>query len=129
MSLDLVKEFHQTYGQPIEDRPHILDQDLNAFRLDLLYEELDELRDALDAGDIVEVVDALGDLQYVLDGAFLAFGYHKMKDAVMKEIHRSNMSKLGPDGLPVLREDGKVMKGPDYSPPDLASVLRDYDVY
>jgi predicted HAD superfamily Cof-like phosphohydrolase len=77
----------------------------------------------------VETFDALLDLQYVLDGAFLALGFHRMKDDGLKEVHRSNMSKLGPDGLPVLREDGKVMKGDAFEPPDLASVLRDFDVY
>lgn len=126
-SLDLVREFHLLYGQPVSDEPMIADSALNELRLDLLYEELDELRDALDDGDAVATLDALTDLQYVLDGAYLSLGFHRVKDAALAEVQRSNLSKLGADGKPVLRADGKVLKGPGFSPPDLAKVLRGID--
>ena len=93
-------------------------------RIELLREELAELKEALDSGDTVGVLDALTDLQYVLDGADRSLGYHQLKDAAFAEVQRSNMSKLGPDGKPVIRpEDGKILKGPNYSPPDLAAVI------
>jgi len=89
-----------------------------------LAEELDELKEALAAGDMVETLDALIDLQYVLDGAFLSFGLHGVKTAAFNEVHRSNMSKLGEDGKPIRREgDGKVMKGPNYFKPDMAQFV------
>lgn len=84
---------------------------------------VDETRRQIAEKAEAEVLDALCDLQYVLDGTFLALGFHKVKDAAMTEIHRSNMSKLGEDGRPVKRDDGKILKGPNYSPPDLIGVL------
>ncbi len=126
MSLDLVREFHEVYEQPIHDKPNILDEDLNEFRLDLLYEELNELRDALFARDTVATLDALTDLQYVLDGAYLSLGFYRMKAAALAEVQRSNMSKLGEDGKPIKRADGKVLKGPNYSEPDFAKVIRGF---
>jgi hypothetical protein len=122
-SIDLVREFMERFGQPIAPGINIRDLDLNGLRLRLLAEELDELSAALSAGDLVEVADALGDLQYVLDGAWIAFGLAKHKDAVIEEIHRSNMTKLGRDGKPVVRADGKITKGPDFEEPDLKRVL------
>ncbi len=122
-SLDLVREFHVTYGQAVADAPVVNDCDLNVLRLDLLEEELGELAVALNARDEVGVLDALTDLQYVLDGAYLALGFHAYKGDALLEVHRSNMSKLGADGKPVLREDGKILKGPNYSKPDLGAVL------
>jgi predicted HAD superfamily Cof-like phosphohydrolase len=127
-TLDQVREFHETYGAAINDEPHIADTDLNAFRVRLLQEELDELKEALADGDAVETLDALTDLQYVLDGAFLSLGMHGVKDAAFAEVHRSNMSKLGEDGKPILREsDGKVLKGPNYFKPDLHKFVQKTD--
>jgi predicted HAD superfamily Cof-like phosphohydrolase len=127
-TLDQVREFHETYGAAINDEPHIADTDLNAFRVRLLQEELDELKEALADGDAVETLDALTDLQYVLDGAFLSLGMHGVKDAAFAEVHRSNMSKLGEDGKPILREsDGKVLKGPNYFKPDLNKFVQKTD--
>ncbi len=75
--------------------------------------------------DIVETLDALIDLQYVLDGAFLSFGLHDVKEIAFAEVHRSNMSKLGEDGKPIRREsDGKVMKGPNYFVPDMSQFIK-----
>ncbi len=123
-TLERVKEFHETYGLPVKDAPTISDTRINALRIGLLAEELDELKQALAEGDLVEALDALIDLQYVLDGAFLSFGMQGLKEAAFDEVHRSNMSKLGADGKPVVRpEDGKILKGPDYFKPDLAQFL------
>lgn len=124
-TLEQVKIFHQTFGAPVKSTPDISDQQLNNLRVSLLQEELDELRAALDDGDIIEVLDALTDLQYVLDGAYLSFGLHMLKDAAFAEVQRSNMSKLGEDGKPMLREsDKKILKGPNYSPPDIRAVFK-----
>lgn len=127
-TLEQVHEFHETYGAAIKSSPDISDKDLNDFRVRLLQEELDELKDALADGDIVETLDALTDLQYVLDGAFLSLGLHDVKDISFAEVHRSNMSKLGEDGKPILREsDGKVLKGPNYFKPDLSQFIKKDD--
>jgi predicted HAD superfamily Cof-like phosphohydrolase len=127
-TLEQVQEFHETYGLPVEATPKIDDEKTNALRINLLAEELDELKEALEAGDIVEVLDALTDLQYVLDGAYLSFGLHDVKIAAFDEVHRSNMSKLGADGKPIRRpEDGKVLKGPNYFEPDLSQFIKAKD--
>ncbi|MBU6235195.1 MAG: nucleoside triphosphate pyrophosphohydrolase family protein [Alphaproteobacteria bacterium] len=123
-TLQCVEEFHATYGLPIKNEPCITDERTNNLRIGLLQEELDELKEALAEGDEVGVLDALTDLQYVLDGAYLSLGYHQLKEVAFMEVQRSNMSKLGLDGKPVVRpEDGKILKGPNYTPPDLAAVL------
>lgn len=124
-TLEQVKEFHETYGLPVSSRPDISDERTNALRINLLAEELDELKEALDDGNIVEVLDALVDLQYVLDGAFLSFGLHHMKEAAFAEVHRSNMSKLDENGKPIRREsDGKILKGPNFFEPDLSQFVK-----
>lgn len=127
-SIDLVREFHETYGQAVADVPHVADVALNKLRISLLREELKELEDALAIGDAVEALDALTDLQYVLDGAYLSLGFHRFKDAALAEVHRSNMSKLDEDGRPVYREDGKILKGPNYSPPNISRCLAEQRV-
>lgn len=124
-TLTQVQEFHETYGLPVLSAPDVSDEKTNALRINLLAEELDELKEALAAGDLVETLDALIDLQYVLDGAFLSFGLHHVKEAAFDEVHRSNMSKLGEDGKPIRREsDGKVLKGPNYFRPDITQFIR-----
>ena len=110
-----VREFHETYDQPIRVVPTINVPE-RKLRLDLILEEVKELQEALEANDIVEVADALGDIAYVVYGAALTFGIPL--DEVVDEIHRSNLSKLGADGKPIYREsDRKVLKGPDYFTP------------
>lgn len=124
-TLEQVQEFHDTYGLPVKDAPDLSDPKTNDLRINLLAEELDELKEALKNNDPVEALDALIDLQYVLDGAFLSLGLHDVKEAAFAEVHRSNMSKLGEDGKPIRREsDGKVMKGPNYFTPDLAQFVK-----
>jgi predicted HAD superfamily Cof-like phosphohydrolase len=125
-TLEQVKIFHETYGLPVKGTPDISDPQTNELRINLLQEELDELKEALENGDIVETLDALTDLQYVLDGAYLSFGLHQLKEIAFDEVQRSNMSKLGADGKPIRREgDGKVLKGPNYTPPNIAQFLKD----
>ena len=124
-TLEQVREFHETYGLPVESVPNISDQKTNDLRINLIAEELEELQEALKNNDIVETLDALIDLQYVLDGAFLSFGLHDVKEIAFAEVHRSNMSKLGEDGKPIRREsDGKVMKGPNYFVPDMSQFIK-----
>lgn len=124
-TLDQVQEFHKTYGLPVEATQTTGSDKTKSLRINLLQEELDELKEALENDDMVETLDALIDLQYVLDGAFLSFGLQDVKGAAFDEVHRSNMSKLGEDGKPIRRpEDGKVMKGPNYFKPDMVQFIK-----
>lgn len=123
-TLEMVREFHETYSAVIKDAPDMADAAVNQLRINLLREELNELEEALENNDPVEALDALVDIQYVLDGAFLALGVHSLKEEAFDEVHRSNMSKLGADGKPILRKsDNKVLKGPNYFKPDLKKIL------
>lgn len=125
-TLEQVREFHETYGLPVREKADLSCARTNALRINLLSEELEELQEAIEMGDIVEVLDALVDLQYVLDGAFLSFGLHDVKDVAFAEVHSSNMSKLGEDGKPIRREgDGKILKGPNYFQPDLKKFVKE----
>lgn len=117
-----VKQFMETYGQLVRTNPEFPDRDTIHLRIDLIEEELEELRTAIADENIVEVADALTDILYVVYGAGLTFGIDL--DKTFAEVHRSNMSKLGPDGKPIYREDGKILKGPDYTPPDLTFILK-----
>lgn len=139
MTAAQVREFHEVFGHPVEPLPTVADVKTRQLRLDLIAEEFDELAEASGAlwdcnaerwivqpditPDLVAMADALGDIEYVVDGAGHAFGIDL--DAVVTEIHRSNMSKLGPDGKPVPHPTvpGKIGKGPNYSEPDLAPIL------
>lgn len=124
-TLDMVQEFHETYGLPVELEQTTGNEQTKELRINLLAEELDELKEALENDDMQETLDALIDLQYVLDGAFLSFGLQGVKNDAFMEVHRSNMSKLGEDGKPIRREgDGKVMKGPNYFKPDMAQFIK-----
>ena len=116
-----VEEFHRTYGMPVKDYPILAPRTRAQLRLSLIYEETLEFATAIEEQDIVEVADALGDLIYVVIGAALEYGIPI--DSVVEEIHRSNMSKLDENGKPIYREDGKVLKGPNYFPPDIKKVL------
>ncbi len=117
-----VGTFMETFGQEIKTKPEFPDAETTNLRLELISEELNELYDAMEAKDIVGVADALTDILYVTYGAGHAFGVDL--DKCFKEVQRSNMSKLGQDGKPIYREDGKVMKGENYSPPDLKKYLQ-----
>jgi len=112
----------ETFGQEVKTKPEFPDADTVALRIELIGEELNELWDACEQKDIVGVAYALADILYVTYGAGHAFGVDL--DKCFAELQRSNMSKLGEDGKPIYREDGKVLKGPNYSEPDLKSVLQ-----
>jgi predicted HAD superfamily Cof-like phosphohydrolase len=134
MSIDMVRalrEFHTAFNLPQRDTPTIIPDNEFQLRHKILVEEVGELSDAYLVGDIVEVADAITDCLYVLIGTALQFGIADKLEACFDEVHRSNMSKLGNDGKPILREDGKVMKGPNFVRPDLNKVLAgpsDYSV-
>jgi predicted HAD superfamily Cof-like phosphohydrolase len=116
-------EFHEAFGLPIGSEPTLeVPLSLLKLRHELLIEELRELVAAIDADDVVTVADALGDMVYVLYGTAVTFGINL--DAVVAAIHLSNMSKIGPEGRPIMRPDGKVLKGPGYSPPAIAEALK-----
>ena len=117
-----VGEFHRAYGLPLRSTPTAaVGADQVELRQALIEEEVAELAAAARAGDIVGVADALADIVYVAYGTAHVYGIDL--DAVLDEVHSSNMTKLGADGLPVRRADGKVLKGPDYRPPDIEAVL------
>jgi predicted HAD superfamily Cof-like phosphohydrolase len=121
-----VEEFHQAYRVPAENSPKAsLSIDIIELRHRLMAEENQEYLEAAKEGDLVEVADALGDMMYILAGTMISHGMQNVIDEVFDEIHRSNMSKLGQDGQPLYREDGKVMKGPNYFKPDIQSILSD----
>lgn len=120
-NFELVEDFMEAMGQEVNAVPTFPEEDIQRLRLDLIEEELDELHYAIDNKDMVEIADALGDLLYVVYGAGHAFGIDL--DECFKEIHASNMSKLGPDGKPIKREDGKVLKPDTFFPPDLKKIL------
>ena len=119
-----VQAFHTAFGLGYSQTPlATLGVDKNQLRFRLMDEENKEYLEAAMAGDLVEVADALGDMLYILCGTIIEHGLQDKIEEVFAEIQRSNLSKLGADGQPIYREDGKVMKGPNYSPPDLAKVL------
>ena len=120
-NFELVEDFMEAMGQDVNAVPTFPEEEIQRLRLDLIEEELDELHYAIDNKDMVEIADALGDLLYVVYGAGHAFGIDL--DECFKEIHASNMSKLGPDGKPIKREDGKVLKPDTFFPPDLKKIL------
>jgi predicted HAD superfamily Cof-like phosphohydrolase len=120
-NFDKVKEFMEVFGQEVKIAPELPKPDVKFLRYDLIHEELQELKEALESNDIVETADALTDLLYVVYGAGHAFGIDL--NECFNEVHRSNMSKLDENGNPIFREDGKVLKGKDYSPPDLSKII------
>ena len=116
-NFESVKKFMKTFGQEVKEKAEFPSDKVSALRYDLIKEELDELRDAIQKKDIKEVADALTDILYVTYGAGHAFGINL--DKCFEEVQNSNMSKLGKDGKPIYNEKGKVMKGPNYFKPDL----------
>ena len=108
-------------GQDQPEKSGFPDDSIIDLRLDLINEEYKELRDAVEADDIVEVADALTDMLYVVYGMGHAFGINL--DLAFNNVHASNMSKMGEDGKPIYREDGKVLKGPNYFPPKIKRAL------
>ena len=127
--IDAVGLFHKTYGLRHESSPTIgLSDEEMALRHRLMAEENDEYLEAVRAGDMVEVADALGDMLYILCGTMVTHGMQDVMADVFRTIQDSNMSKLGTDGKPIYREDGKVMKGPNYFRPNISGVLSEWGV-
>ena len=120
-NFELVGDFMEAFGQDVQFEPTWPDFNTRELRLELIAEELDELSDAIADRDMIQIADALTDLLYVVYGAGHTFGIDL--DECFQEVHRSNMSKLGENGRPIHREDGKVMKGPGYFEPDLEGIL------
>nr|WP_299384527.1 nucleoside triphosphate pyrophosphohydrolase family protein [Allomuricauda sp.] len=119
-----VELFHNSFGLGVQQQPKAnLGEVKNKLRFNLMDEENKEYLEAANEGDLVEVADALGDMLYILCGTILEHGMQYKIEEVFNEIQRSNMSKLGADGKPIYREDGKVLKGPNYFKPDIAGIL------
>lgn len=118
---DMVEEFHKAYGLPVRRDPSVPEKNEIQLRRDLLSEEYWEYDDAASKNDLVEIADALADMIYIIHGTALVYGIPL--DAVFDEVHRSNMSKLDEEGKPLYREDGKVLKGTLYSPPNIKEIL------
>ncbi|HLT52080.1 MAG TPA: nucleoside triphosphate pyrophosphohydrolase family protein [Arenibacter sp.] len=124
-NLRAVELFHRTFGVGVSTEIRAdLGEAKNRLRFNLMDEENREYLEAVNKNDIVEVADALGDMLYILCGTILEHGMQHKIEEVFQEIQRSNMSKLGQDGKPIYREDGKVLKGPNYFKPDIAGILR-----
>ena len=120
-NFEKVKLFMNTYGQEVKDKAEFSDAKTNKLRIDLIKEELEELTQAMNDKNLLEVADALTDILYVTYGAGHAFGIDL--DKCFDEVQNSNMSKLGEDGKPIYNESGKVMKGPNYFKPDLTKFV------
>lgn len=116
-----VKAFMNTYGQDVKEKAEFPENKIVQLRIDLIEEELNELKEAIKNNDIVEVADALTDILYVTYGAGHSFGINL--DECFDEVQRSNMSKLGEDGKPIYNDSGKVMKGPNYFAPNLKKIV------
>lgn len=123
--IEAVKAFHTAFKLGYKEIPQAdLGMEKNMLRYKLMREENEEYLEAANNNDLVEVADALGDLLYILCGTIIEHGLQYKIEEVFDEIQRSNMSKLGEDGEPIYREDGKVLKGPNYFKPDIASILK-----
>ena len=120
-NFEKVGNFMKTFGQEVKEKPSLSSNKINKLRIDLIEEELEELKIAIKQKDILEVADALTDILYVTYGAGHAFGINL--DKCFEEVQNSNMSKLGIDGKPIFNESGKVMKGPKYFKPDLSKFI------
>ncbi len=119
-----VHEFHTAFGLGINNEPTAnISEERNLLRYNLMKEENEEYLEAAQNNDLVEIADALGDMLYILCGTIIEHGMQHKIEEVFNEIQRSNMSKLGEDGKPIYREDGKVLKGPNYFKPNIKEIL------
>ena len=123
--IEAVKEFHTTFKIDFHEEPTAdLGASKHELRYNLMKEENEEYLEAVQNNDLTEIADALGDMMYILCGTILEHGLQDKIEAVFDEIQRSNMSKLDENGNPIYREDGKVMKGPNYFKPDFTKILK-----
>lgn len=119
-----VEEFHKTYKLGISDSPIAkLENNSHELRYELMKEENEEYLEATKTNNLIEVADALGDMLYILCGTMIEHGMQDVMEEIFDEIHRSNMSKLDENGNPIYREDGKVIKGPNYFKPEIEKIL------
>ena len=122
--LKSVKIFHEAFGIKISNKPTLeLSKDILKLRHSLMQEENNEYLKAVDEKNLIEVADALGDMLYILCGTILTHGFQNLIEDIFDEIQSSNMSKLGDDGKPIYRNDGKVLKGPNYKKPNIKKFL------
>ena len=121
-NFEKVKKFMETFGQEVKEKAGFPSEEITSLRYDLIREELEEFKAAIEKKDIAEAADALTDILYVTYGAGHAFGINL--DKCFEEVQNSNMSKLGEDGKPIYNESGKVMKGPNYFKPNLSQFLK-----
>ncbi len=122
--INYVKEFHTAFKISYSEFPTAnLGESKHTLRYNLMKEENEEYLEAVQNNDLIEIADALGDMMYILCGTIIEHGLQHKMEAVFDEIQRSNMSKLGEDGQPIYREDGKVMKGPNYFKPDFSKII------
>ena len=120
-NFEKVGEFMKTFGQEVKSKSSLSSDKINILRINLIEEELDELKQAINQKNLIEVADALTDILYVTYGAGHAFGINL--DKCFEEVQNSNMSKLDENGKPIYNESGKVMKGPNYFKPDLSKFI------
>lgn len=123
-AIALVKQFHEVFKIPIRDTP-TAEIPESKMRFEIMREENEEYLEALENQDLIEIADALGDQLYVLCGTILAHGLQDKIMDVLREIHRSNMSKLDENGQPIIREDGKIIKSESFFRPNLHAILED----
>ena len=120
-----VTEFHNAFRLSVEHKPKSdISSQITELRYNLMKEENEEYFQAVKSNDLIEIGDALGDMLYILCGTIISHGFQDKIEAIFDEIQRSNMSKLGADGKPIYREDGKVLKGPNYFKPDIEKILK-----
>ena len=120
-----VTEFHNAFRLNVEYKPKSdISTEITELRYNLMKEENEEYLQAVKSNDLIEIGDALGDMLYILCGTIISHGFQDKIEAIFDEIQRSNMSKLGADGKPIYRKDGKVLKGPNYFKPDIEKILK-----
>ena len=127
--IEHVRKFHEVYEAPVLESPSMPSKERMELRHRLLSEELQEYKEACQSNDLVEVADSLVDLAYILFGTVLEHGLQDHFVEMFEEVQRSNMSKLGRDGQPIKRDDGKILKGPDFFLPDLKGILEANSVH
>ena len=123
--LEQLSEFQTSYNSTMNTEPTLISEDDYSLRYRLGKEELIEYFDACKDGNLTEIADALADQLYILLGTIVSHGMQEVIEPIFNEVHRSNMSKLGADGKPIYREDGKILKGENYSPPNVSQYLPD----
>ena len=124
--IQAVTEFHKAFGLGLEFKPNAnLPSEITELRYKLMKEENEEYLEAVKSNDLIEIADALGDMLYILCGTIISHGFQNKIEELFDEIQRSNMSKLGSDGKPIYREDGKVLKGPHYFKPNIEKILKE----